>query len=193
MRFAAVIIAVFTALTLSSCSEKAIQDTATTPSAATASVSTNEPQVSQGSSEQTAVTETAENTETTVEEDSMKNSSVFYVTADDVTFPAEFASGSGADALRELLAGGDLTISMEDYGGFEKVGHLGQELPTDNSQTSTEPGDIVLYQGNQIVMFYGNNSWSYTRLGRITELGGWEEALGDGAISATFSLRDPRA
>ena len=80
MRFAAVIIAVFTALTLSSCGEKAIQDTATAPSAATASVSTNEPQVSQGSSEQTAVTETAENTETTVEEDSMKNSSVFYVT-----------------------------------------------------------------------------------------------------------------
>ena len=42
-------------------------------------------------------------------------------------------------------------------------------------------------------MFYGNNSWSYTRLGRITDLSGWEEALGDGAISATFSLRDPRA
>ena len=190
MRFAAVIIAVFTAITLSSCGEKAMKDAATTTLASTASVSTNEPQASQESSEQTSITETAE---TTIEEDSMKNSSVFYVTVDGVTFPAEFASGSGADALRELLADGDLTISMDDYGGFEKVGHLGQELPTNSSQTSTEPGDIVLYQGNQIVMFYGNNSWSYTRLGRITELGGWEEALGDGAISATFSLRDPRA
>ena len=193
MRFAAVIIAVFTAITLSSCGEKAMKDAVTTTSATTASASTNEAQVSQGSSEQTSVTVTAENTETTIEEDSMNNSSVFYVTVDGVTFPAEFASGGGADALRELLADGDLTISMDDYGGFEKVGHLGQELPTNNSQTSTEPGDIVLYQGNQIVMFYGNNSWSYTRLGRITELGGWEEALGDGAISATFSLRDPRA
>ena len=78
---------------------------------------------------------------------------------------------------------------MRDYGGFEKVGPLGQSLPTSNSQTTTQSGDIVLYQGNQVVIFYGSNTWSYTRLGRIDNLSGWEEALGRGDVSVTFSLQ----
>ena len=82
-----------------------------------------------------------------------------------------------------------LTIQMSDYGGFEKVGSLGQSLPTGNSQTTTQAGDIVLYQGNQVVIFYGSNSWSYTRLGKIDDLTGWEEALGGGDITVTFSLQ----
>ena len=89
-----------------------------------------------------------------------------------------------------MLAGGDITIQMRDYGGFEKVGPLGQSLPTSNSQTTTQSGDIVLYQGNQVVIFYGSNTWSYTRLGRIDNLSGWEEALGRGDVSVTFSLQE---
>ena len=81
-----------------------------------------------------------------------------------------------------------MTIQMSDYAGFEKVGALGTSLPTSNSQTTTQAGDIVLYQGNQIVLFYGSNSWSYTRLGRIDDLTGWTEALGSGDVSVTFSL-----
>ena len=103
------------------------------------------------------------------------------------TFSATFADNSGAQALKELLAGGDITIEMSDYGGFEKVGSLGQSLPASNSQTTTQAGDIVLYQGNQIVMFYGSNSWSYTRLGKVDDLTGWEEALGKGTVSVTLS------
>ena len=81
-----------------------------------------------------------------------------------------------------------MTIQMSDYAGFEKVGALGTSLPTSNSQTTTQAGDIVLYQGNQIVLFYGSNSWSYTRLGTIDDLTSWTEALGSGDVSVTFSL-----
>ena len=80
-----------------------------------------------------------------------------------------------------------ITIQMTDYSGFEKVGALGTSLPTTNSQTTTQSGDIVLYQGNQIVIFYGSNSWSYTRLGKIDDLTGWEDALGSGDVTVTFS------
>ena len=79
---------------------------------------------------------------------------------------------------------------MSDYSGFEKVGSLGQSLTIDNHQTTTSAGDIVLYNGNQIVMFYGSNSWSYTKIGKIENLSGWEEALGSGSITAVFSLAE---
>lgn len=123
------------------------------------------------------------------EEDPMKKNT-FYVHIGAETFSATFAENIGAQALKELLAGGDITIQMRDYGGFEKVGPLGQSLPTSNSQTTTQSGDIVLYQGNQVVIFYGSNTWSYTRLGRIDNLSGWEEALGRGDVSVTFSLQE---
>lgn len=116
---------------------------------------------------------------------------MLYVTAGGETFSAAFADNSGAQAFKEMLAGGDVTIRMSDYGGFEKVGDLGQSLTTENSQTTTRSGDIVLYQGNQIVIFYGSNSWSYTRLGRIDDLTGWQEALGGGDVTVTFSLQSP--
>ena len=122
-------------------------------------------------------------------EEAIMGQNTFYVTVGGEIFSASFADNSGAQALKELLAGGYITIQMSDYGGFEKVGSLGQSLPTENSQTTTQAGDIVLYQGNQIVIFYGSNSWSYTRLGKIDDLTGWEEALGTGDIGVTFSLQ----
>lgn len=121
-------------------------------------------------------------------EEATMEQNTFYVTVGGATFSADFEDNSAAQALAELLAEGDITLQMSDYGGFEKVGSLGQSLPTENSQTTTEAGDIVLYQGNQIVIFYGSNSWSYTRLGKIDDLTGWEEALGTGDVSVTFSL-----
>ena len=70
-------------------------------------------------------------------------------------------------ALRQLADGG-LTIQMSMYGSFEQVGSIGQRLPSQDAQTTTSSGDIVLYSGNQLVVFYGTNSWAYTRLGSIT-------------------------
>ena len=108
----------------------------------------------------------------------------------DSTFIAILEENEAVDALVEMMEQGPVTIQMSDYSGFEKVGPLGTSLPTSNQQTTTQAGDIVLYQGNQIVMFYGSNSWSYTRLGHIDDLTGWEEALGNGDVTVTFSLED---
>ena len=72
-------------------------------------------------------------------------------------------------ALAELVKEKPLTIRMSMYGGFEQVGPLGTNLPRSDVQTTTQAGDIVLYSGNQIVVFYGSNSWSYTRLGHIID------------------------
>ncbi|HIS50009.1 MAG TPA: hypothetical protein IAA80_05850 [Candidatus Gallacutalibacter pullistercoris] len=106
------------------------------------------------------------------------------------TFTATLEENEAVDALVEMMEQGPVTIQMSDYSGFEKVGPLGTSLPTSNQQTTTQAGDIVLYQGNQIVMFYGSNSWSYTRLGHIDDLTGWEEAVGSGDVTVTFSLED---
>ena len=106
------------------------------------------------------------------------------------TFAATLEENEAVDALVDMMEQGPVTIQMSDYSGFEKVGPLGTNLPASNQQTTTQAGDIVLYQGNQIVMFYGSNSWSYTRLGHIDDLTGWEEALGSGDVTVTFSLED---
>ena len=106
------------------------------------------------------------------------------------TFTAALEENEAVDALVEMMEQGPVTIQMSDYSGFEKVGPLGTSIPASNQQTTTQAGDIVLYQGNQIVMFYGSNSWSYTRLGHIDDLTGWEEAVGSGDVTVTFSLED---
>ena len=95
------------------------------------------------------------------------------------------------DSVRELreLAEKNLLIQMSMYGGFEQVGSIGQSVTRNDKQTTTEPGDIVLYSGNQLVVFYGSNSWSYTRLGKINlsneEL---ENLLGNGDVTITLSM-----
>ena len=95
------------------------------------------------------------------------------------------------DSVRELreLASSGITIQMSIYGGFEQVGSIGQSLSRNDKQTTTEPGDIVLYSGNQLVVFYGSNSWSYTRLGKINlsdeEL---KKLLGNGDVTITLSM-----
>ena len=127
-------------------------------------------------------------TVTNVNEDDMEMK--MGVQVGDYTFTASLEKNAAVDALIEMLESGSVTIEMSDYSGFEKVGSLGADLPASNSQTTTHAGDIVLYQGNQIVIFYGSNSWSYTRLGRIDDLTGWEEALGDGNVVVTFFLKE---
>lgn len=106
----------------------------------------------------------------------------------DVVFSATLEENEAVSALVEMMWESPVVIRMSDYYGFEKVGSLGASLPVSNSQTTTRVGDIVLYNGNQIVIFYGSNSWSYTRLGHIDDLTGWEEALGSGEVTVIFSL-----
>jgi len=100
-------------------------------------------------------------TETTPEVTSMK------LWIDETEVPVTWEQNDSVAALRALAQDGGLTISMSMYGGFEQVGPIGQSITRDDSQTTTGAGDIVLYSGNQIVVFYGSNSWAYTRLGHM--------------------------
>lgn len=104
------------------------------------------------------------------------------------TFTATLEDNPAVDSFVKMMENAPVVIRMSDYSGFEKVGAIGTSLPASNSQTTTQSGDIVLYNGNQIVIFYGSNSWSYTRLGKIDDLSGWEEALGSGDVTVTFSM-----
>ena len=80
---------------------------------------------------------------------------------------ATLADNSSATAFYELLKKGPLTVDMHDYGNFEKVGSLGTSLPRNDTQITTTAGDIILYQGNQITIYYDTNSWNFTRLGKV--------------------------
>ena len=116
--------------------------------------------------------------------------SVMNVQIGKAVFTATLEDNAATRELVEMMRKAPVSINMSDYGSFEKVGPLGRSLTTDNHQITTTAGDIVLYQGNQIVMFYGSNSWSYTKIGRINDLTGWREALGSGSITAVFSLAE---
>ena len=112
------------------------------------------------------------------------------ITINNHTLRVALANNSSADALRELLADGPLTVQMHDYGSFEKVGPLGHTLPTNDEPITTEPGDVILYQGNQITIYYDVNHWNFTRLGRVEDVSADElrEILGNGNVTATFEL-----
>lgn len=130
-----------------------------------------------------APAEPAEEPSASSEEESMLN-----IKVGDQTLLAVWEENPSAEAFRELLSQGPLTVEMEDYGGFEKVGDLGTTLPRNDTQITTQPGDVILYQGNQITIYYGTNTWNFTRLARIADPGDLKEKLGDGTVCVTFSL-----
>lgn len=104
----------------------------------------------------------------------------------------EWENNDSVEALKQLAASDKLTIQMSMYGGFEQVGSIGTSLPREDVQTTTEAGDIVLYSGNQMVVFYGSNSWAYTKLGHITDKTADEmtELLGNGNVTITLSMTE---
>lgn len=109
---------------------------------------------------------------------------------DDTVLQVDWEDNASVDALRALCADGPLVIEMSMYGGFEQVGPIGATLPADDVQITTAPGDLVLYASDQLVVFYGSNSWAYTRLGHITHpdpdaLAG---LLGSGDVTLTLTL-----
>ena len=106
----------------------------------------------------------------------------------DTFVEVEWEDNESVEALRELCQDTPLSISMSIYGGFEQVGSIGQSLPRNDVQTVTDSGDIVLYSGNQIVVFYGSNSWAYTRLGHIVDKNSEEmkDLLSNGDVTITI-------
>ena len=106
---------------------------------------------------------------------------------------ATLADNSSALTFYELLNKAPVTIKMSDYGNFEKVGSLGTSLPRNDTHITTEAGDIILYQGNQITIYYDKNSWSFTRLGKIDGVTQAElkRVLGKGNVTAVFRHCEP--
>ena len=107
----------------------------------------------------------------------------------DTAVAVEWENNQSVSALAELVSSEQITIQMSMYGGFEQVGSLGQNLPRNDIQTTTNAGDIVLYAGNQIVVFYGSNSWAYTRLGKIIDQSASDltKLLGNGNVTLTIT------
>ena len=96
--------------------------------------------------------------------------STLQLTINDTPVAVLWEDNAAVQSLNALAAKKPLTVPLSMYGGFEQVGSLGTTLPRSDRQITTSAGDIMLYAGNQIVLFYGSNTWSYTRLGKITGL-----------------------
>ena len=108
----------------------------------------------------------------------------------DTTFTATLEENSSAKAFAEFLTQGDMTLDMHDYGSFEKVADLPRSFPRNDKQIDTDAGDIILYQGNSITIYYDKNSWNFTRLARIDNVNKkrLQQILGKGNVKATFSV-----
>ncbi len=120
----------------------------------------------------------------------MENNKIKLTIEGGSTFTAVLADNSSTKALKELLAQGDITVRMEDYASMEKVGSLGTSLPRNDRPTTTAPGDLILYQGHNLVIYYDTNSWNFTRLGKIEGVSGKDllAALGKGEVTVTLSI-----
>lgn len=137
-------------------------------------------------------TETADNTEVseeTIQEDNMQKTELKMMIGE-TEVQVEWENNDSVEALKELVKEKPLIIQMSMYGGFEQVGSIGRSLPRKDVQTTTNSGDIVLYSGDQIVVFYGSNSWSYTRLGHITDQNqkGMADLLSNGDVTVTIQM-----
>ena len=113
-----------------------------------------------------------------------------YIKVNNNVLNIKLEDNSATIELKERLKNGDIVVNAHEYGGFEKVGNLGFSLPREDTNITTSAGDIVLYQGNQISLFYNSNSWSYTKLGKIQNVSSseLESILGNGDVTITITL-----
>ena len=135
----------------------------------------------------TTTEETTTSEETASESPTEEKTMVLKIAGTEV--PVTWEDNASVKELKGLAANG-LTISMSMYGGFEQVGPIGQRITSSDKQTTTSTGDIVLYSSSQIVIFYGSNSWSYTRLGKIDLPDDKvKELLSKGDVTITLELK----
>ncbi len=124
-----------------------------------------------------------------------KQTAAMYITIGGQTVSATLVDNSSTEALVNALRQGPITYEAHDYGGFEKVGPLGRSFPQNNEPVTTEPGDLILYQGNNLCIYYDTNSWNFTRLGKIDRITQAElkrfVRAGEGNVSVTLSLTRP--
>ncbi|SEI69622.1 hypothetical protein SAMN02910453_1142 [Lachnospiraceae bacterium A10] len=126
------------------------------------------------------------NSNTAKEENMLK----FFINDEEIQVIWE--ENESVEALKNLVKDKPITIDMSMYGDFEQVGSIGQSIPRNDKQMTTSAGDIVLYSGNQLVVFYGSNSWAYTKLGHIDNTSAEEmkNRLGNGDVNVTISITE---
>ena len=132
--------------------------------------------------------ESADSVQSSAEENKMKPELTMKINGETVTVEWEY--NESISALRELAAESPVTVQTSLYGGFEQVGSIGRSLPRNDERITTDAGDIVLYSGNQLVVFYGSNTWSYTKLGHITDKTPSEltALLGNGNVTISICM-----
>ena len=149
--------------------------------------STNSSTPSNTDEPSTTITSPSDDNQTTKEDETANMKLTLKI--DDIEVDVIWTDNDSVRALKNLAKDG-LTINMSKYGGFEQVGSIGSTLPSADTRITTNPGDIVLYSSNQIVLFYDSNTWSYTKLGHInlskSEL---SDLLGDEDVVITLILK----
>ena len=143
------------------------------------------PSEEESTDEQKSQTSTEDNgASEETEEEAMK------MTIGSTPVSVKWEDNESVNYLKKLCRNQPLTIVMSMYGGFEQVGSIGSDIPRNDVQTTTSSGDIVLYSGNQLVVFYGSNSWAYTKLGHITDKTPQEmtKLLSGGNVTITLSI-----
>ena len=136
--------------------------------------------------EETVSEDTEETTETEEGEEEME----MILKINDETIRTVWEENDSVEALKKLVSEKPLVIDMSMYGGWEQVGSIGKRLVSHDVQQTATPGDIMLYSSNQIVVFYGNNSWSYTKLGSMSGYSKDElrALLGNGDVTLSISM-----
>ena len=126
----------------------------------------------------------------TINENKVEDMDLVYIKVNNQVLNVELEDNLAAKSLKEKIKNGDIIVEAHEYGGFEKIGDLGSTIPREDTNIKTSAGDIVLYQGNQISLFYNSNSWSYTKLGKIPNINSNElkSILGNGDVTITFTL-----
>ena len=124
------------------------------------------------------------------EEEAMDPVAIPILRIGETFYTIDFESNSSADAFFEKIKKEPLSIDMHDYGQFEKVGDLPWEIPTNDEEITTKPGDIILYQGNKITIYYDENTWDLTKIGSIRDVTEEElkDSLGEGDVTVEFSV-----
>lgn len=168
-------------LMLASCGEESTSGSTDTSKAAASSAV-------QTTSEKESQTTMNSHSESTIS--SQESEKEFTMRIADTKVNVEWEDNDSVAALKQLAAEKPLTIDMSMYGGFEQVGGIGKTLPSDDKKIKTEAGDIVLYSSDQIVVFYGSNTWEYTRLGKVKDLskGDLKDLLSNGDVTITISF-----
>ncbi len=104
------------------------------------------------------------------------------------TFEVELENNTSAKALKEYVSKEKRTLSLDDYGNFEKVGDLGITLPRNDETITTKEGDLILYLGNKLCLYYNQNTWDFTKLGHIKDTTHLKEVLGKGSVQVTLLM-----